>query len=188
MPRKFSTADDLQKLGSALLIQHRRKTWVEGKPLVGPYYELADGKNTEKLAQSLLKFAEKRRQEEAGERVARAYADQSARVSNNNSTLFATPVVVEPKSALPTKHLSTIAEVSVAVEDSSIAWTGSPKQESEFASPVAAPVSPSSANDLEVVDLEIEIAPGGKLIPSSSLHDEMNAPGGASVAVSYQHK
>jgi hypothetical protein len=128
LPRRFVTADELHKLGSDLLIQDRRKNAKEGEPLIGPYYELADGKNANVLGQTLVDFAKAKRVADANESAARAYADQSSRVSNNPSALFAPAVSRESVVAQTNVQAVALSTVSASqVEyDPSIVSTGSP--------------------------------------------------------------
>jgi hypothetical protein len=133
LPRKFSTADDLHKLGSDLIIQDRRNNWVDGKPLIGPYYELANGKYAGKLGQSLLDFAKERRKLEAEESAKRAYADQTTRVSDNRSAVFA-PRVGNEESKVSAPYVGVVARQMAKLSfkeeqeqvNSSIATTRSP--------------------------------------------------------------
>jgi hypothetical protein len=97
LPRQPKSSEEFRKLGSDLLIQFRRHLCVDGQPLLGAYYELADGKNAEKLAQYLIKQAKSRLQEEAKAHADRKYDEQHLRSAGANG-LFGTLVEADTRS------------------------------------------------------------------------------------------
>jgi hypothetical protein len=87
LPRELTSAE-IRKLGSDLLIQHRKQNFVAGRPLRGAYYEITDGGNAGKLGQQLLTIAEQRRRKETEELARRTCTSQPTLLSTNVNTLF----------------------------------------------------------------------------------------------------
>jgi hypothetical protein len=166
LPRTFTSAKDLGKLGSDLLKAHRDHKCVVDQPLVGAYYELANGKDAEMLGKYLRKFSDDIAKREAEENAKRAYADQSSRVAQNSSAMFTASFVASEKMGgmYPQSGLGQVLdsrEKSQQSPDASILSTGSPV-DSDVSGGALSPSSTSSreepahrGNDDKITQLEI---------------------------------
>jgi hypothetical protein len=151
LPRTFKSAQDLGKLGSDLLKAHRDHKDVVDQPLVGPYFELANGKDAEFLGKYLRKLSDDIAKREAEENAKRAYADQSSRVAQNSSAMFTASFATSAR--MSETYLSSLgyasddSEENAKSPDASILSTGSPVHSSASAggSGSARPLSPTSA-------------------------------------------
>jgi hypothetical protein len=156
LPRKFKTSEELRRLGSDLIIQCQKGNCVDDKPLVGPYYELANAKDAAALGKGLRAFSEELRKLEEADRARQAYADQSMVVAQNSSAMFSANFVTSegmavtyPKSDMG--YLPLINGKRMQSPDPSILSTSS-LSDSDASTGESSPSSCSSREEVSPVD------------------------------------